>query len=67
MFHGESPPCDELERAAGFTGLLKNYKLVWLARDNNFIARSLLKAGSLLWEERTFCGWVGLPLEPAGS
>lgn len=67
MFCGESPPCDELGRAAGFAGLLKNYKLVWLARDNNFIAQSLQRVGSLLQEERTCCGWAGLPLEPAGS
>lgn len=63
MLCGESLPCDELGRATGLTGLLKNYKLVWLARDNNFTARSLLRVG----RERICCGWAGLPVEPAGS
>lgn len=67
MLCGEPPPCDELGRATVFTGLLKSFKLVWLGRDNSFIAQSLQRAGSLLQEERTCCGWAGLPLEPAGS
>lgn len=67
MLCGDSPPCDELGRSTGSTGLLKSYKLVWLVKDNNLIAWSLLRVGSLLWEERTCCGWAGLALEPAGS